>query len=511
MSSESSDSFHLVSKRAYSPQCELINICLSQFCSPRRYTLLLSADPEERATARKTDTLWQCGDHILRLLCRQSEAIRDHTSDHQLVITRCDDMIEMAHEKLYVFPYKDVPACWMELYREASLLKHTALAMRGVWALKELARDFHVAPPFSESQTDDMVKTMDMSLIMTGPAPSIDTRESVEAVMDLLQECDMLSLRKDSGNDGKPAFKRPKLDSELRTLHCRFPSSPSNPYLRNPAITLKEPSLEVFEGNMHRPGPPSYETVPLHITHAIDHWPALGQRAWCYPDYLLSKTIGGRRLVPIETGKSYVDAGFGQRIVPFKEFLEQYILEPQSSAGAGYLAQHNLFAQIPSMREDIMIPDYCFTTTSGPHHASPLAATYSEVPRLEEPLLNAWFGPAGTTTPLHMDPYHNILAQVVGSKYIRLYAPKETPKLYARGSEDGIDMSNTSEVDVGIFAGLDGTQAEADAAAKKFPLFKTADYVECILEEGDCLYIPVGWWHYVRSLSISFSVSFWFN
>jgi len=61
----------------------------------------------------------------------------------------------------------------------------------------------------------------------------------------------------------------------------------------------------------------------------------------------MAKTIGGRRLVPIETGRSYVDEGWGQKILTFKEFMDQYILQnPTSSALAlGYLAQHDLFAQ----------------------------------------------------------------------------------------------------------------------------------------------------------------------
>ena len=49
------------------------------------------------------------------------------------------------------------------------------------------------------------------------------------------------------------------------------------------------------------------------LSGALNHWPARNDRPWKSPSYLLSKTIGGRRLVPIELGRSYVDEGWGQK------------------------------------------------------------------------------------------------------------------------------------------------------------------------------------------------------
>ena len=43
----------------------------------------------------------------------------------------------------------------------------------------------------------------------------------------------------------------------------------------------------------------------------------------------------------------------------------------------------------------------------------------------------------------------------------------------------------------------------------KFPKFAEAPWMECTLQEGEMLYMPPRFWHHVRSLSTSFSVSFW--
>ncbi|KAL8998556.1 MAG: hypothetical protein Q9169_002396 [Polycauliona sp. 2 TL-2023] len=266
------------------------------------------------------------------------------------------------------------------------------------------------------------------------------------------------------------------------------------PSIHHPIQSAVAPSMQAFETHMRT-------AQPLTIKHALAHWPALHERPWSSPEYLLDKTIGGRRLIPVEIGRSYTDVGWGQSIITFKDFMERYMMSNVLDVSKlGYLAQHDLFAQIPSLRNDIAIPDYCYTE---PPPLETRAAAKPSPPQLAEPLLNAWFGPAGTVSPLHTDPYHNILCQVVGKKYIRLYSPNQTDKLYPRGVEDGgVDMSNTSEVDV---------EAALDELDTAYPLFRQAEYVETILAEGECLYIPVGWWHYVRSLSVSFSVSFWWN
>jgi len=45
----------------------------------------------------------------------------------------------------------------------------------------------------------------------------------------------------------------------------------------------------------------------------------------------------------------------------------------------------------------------------------------------------------------------------------------------------------------------------------KHPKFEDAALVGCTLAPGEMLYIPKGWWHYLRALEPSASVSFWWG
>lgn len=460
---------------------------------------------EQLTTARKTDPIRECGRAALTLLPSDLDMAR-----------------ELAYQNLHAVPYKDVKTCWRRLHTDATLWKVVGLAK----SAKE-KEELDV-----KEWLDEVVKMLDMTLILTG-AP--EREELVELWFSALKPISIQEGMVDVNNEEgleRPS-KRRKIfpDDSVASMPSKFADSlpVDKPILTHPISCTQALSMSAFQTKVSN----TSNHTPMIIEDALEHWPALDERPWNSPSYLLEQTLGGRRLVPVEMGRNYTDEGWGQQIISFKDFMSKYMLSSLSSTTAtlptGYLAQHDLFAQIPSLRADIGIPDYCYCSPA----PSPHLTHVKPVPDLDEPLLNAWFGPAGTVSPLHTDPYHNILAQVVGYKYVRLYAPSQTTRLYPRDvDENGIDMSNTSRVDLDEAmrafgempwwsknemhgaedeGGDEQLEQTREEFKEMFPEFWDAPYLEGILGPGESLYLPVGWWHYVRSLTASFSVSFWFN
>lgn len=105
-----------------------------------------------------------------------------------------------------------------------------------------------------------------------------------------------------------------------------------------------------------------------------------------------------------------------------------------------------------------------------------------------------WIGPAGTVTPLHCDYDDNIFAQIWGSKRIILAPPHHDEFLYPREAN----------------AILFGSPFDPEAPDfDRFPLARQASMIECLMQPGDMLYVPAGWYHQVRSLSFSLSANRW--
>jgi len=96
-------------------------------------------------------------------------------------------------------------------------------------------------------------------------------------------------------------------------------------------------------------------------------------------------------------------------------------------------------------------------------------------------------------TGFHIDWGDNILAQLQGRKELHLASPEQSRFMYiGRKFDQGTTLS---EVD------LDNPDLQ------RFPLFEKAELIKIILHPGEMIFIPRGWWHHVRSLDASISVS----
>jgi lysine-specific demethylase 8 len=459
-----------------------------------------------------------------------------------LLLRRLEDILWISHSRFYVTVYKDVPLWVLQLYTDASTLKFCFFLVSSALA-NSCLHGTHSEEAKLDDELSDMVKIMDHAVILSGAPGQTRGRAWIGRALSLLEECvaqvtttgDKDDRTHHDGSAAPP--KRAKANALSSPWDACPPFSthePFTPPVKNAITRCGCTSVVPFQNYLGKSAKGGKGSQPLAIPGLIDDWPARTTNPWCKPAYLLSRTFGGRRLVPIELGRSYVDDDWGQQLLPFRDFLSEYV-DPSSSAPTsasspkkkdmGYLAQHDLLAQIPSLRADVRIPDLCYTVPA------PSPFNRAEVEELDEPKLNAWFGPPGTITPLHTDPYHNLLVQVVGRKYVRLYGPWEGERLRPMSEKNGISMDNTSCWDVGVEEGWDdypstdtafkgdeyvgahtqeehvGQENEEGDAVR----FKDIPFVDCILEPGDTLYIPVGWWHYVRGLSVSFSVSFWWN
>ena len=485
---------------------------------------------------------------------KENDPIHECDLDLREPSSNAEELFKIADKNLHVFPFKDVRPCWFRLYTDSSIARVLNIVR------KEINNS---APKRTHDKSEsgimecinEIVTILDMALIMAG---GLGREDLIHNILHELQGVIKVGE--------EPRAKRRKLDplsgqnSHLAKEDMLSVDEVSVPAVEQPVQCVKHPSLAEFQKHM------SKIKTPLVLKDTMLHWPAV--QSWCSKTYWLKETLGGRRLVPVEVGRSYTDEGWGQKILPFGEFLEQYILRKKGETG--YLAQHDLLRQIPSLRSAIATPDYCFLDAPSPDPGTPVAlrrlkTMKTKGEKTSHPSLipatgvaslcssgdigidqddyntsndvqtNIWFGPAWTISPLHHDPYHNILCQVVGKKYVRLYSPHDSHRLYPKDEEEvaphelelpregkdghdggtdhkdarskakeSIDMSNTSTIDVAAME-----LSPAEDWDEIYPGVSKVPYVECVLGAGEALYIPVGWWHYVRSCSVGISVSFW--
>jgi hypothetical protein len=214
------------------------------------------------------------------------------------------------------------------------------------------------------------------------------------------------------------------------------------------------------------------KNTPVILTDMMDDWPAMS--LWS-PEYL--KTKYGNVQVEIQSNRNSdpdyeINCVQHKKIVKLSEYVDMVVSGGESNDYYIVANNSNLEREeLKGLLDDIhMFPEF-----------------------LDESDTKArvffWFGPVGTITPLHHDPLNLMMAQVYGRKRWRIISPEQTPLLYNY---------------VGVFSKVDCENPDYN----RYPLFKDVNIIETVLEPGELIFIPVGWWHQVKALDISISLSF---
>ena len=113
-------------------------------------------------------------------------------------------------------------------------------------------------------------------------------------------------------------------------------------------------------------------------------------------------------------------------------------------------------------------------------------------PAKDNPSGMMWIGPAGTVTSLHHDLTNNLIAQLVGRKAVKLLPPSEVGKLYN-------DWHVFSEVPDLEDPGID---------LSRHPRLSEVRIYDVVLHPGEIIFMPLGWWHQVKALDFSITITY---
>ena len=209
---------------------------------------------------------------------------------------------------------------------------------------------------------------------------------------------------------------------------------------------------------------------PVIITGMMDDWPAM--RKWNL-DYFALKF--GDREVDVQmgrtTGANYeTEQEKYTRRIRFGEFIEK--VRTAGETNDFYLTAKNNSSNrmvLPELWDDIVqIPEYLSNKNPGGFF---------------------WMGPAGTITPFHHDLTNNFMAQVIGRKRLKIAPSWDMPLMLNH---------------LHCFSRVDGRSISPAPS----PPLEEPQILECILNPGEILFLPIGCLHFVQGLDISVTVSF---
>ncbi|OQR93462.1 hypothetical protein THRCLA_08443, partial [Thraustotheca clavata] len=264
------------------------------------------------------------------------------------------------------------------------------------------------------------------------------------------------------------------------------------------------------------------KNIPVIITNAINHWPALQKWTDEYFDEAIGNEIVtvdvtptgyGDAVLTLENKKTQVFVQPEERNMTFSKFLEIY--HDKQFDGVPYLSHQNdsLREQFPQLVHDVdRVIDFS-------------AEAFGNMPEA----VNLWIGDDRAVSTMHKDHYENMYCVVRGLKHFILLPPSDVAFLHETEypTTRYVHKSNVDQFDPStliqsknpnwfIHMPPEGRETTpwipVDPVAidtDKFPKAKHIQPLEVVLEEGEMLYLPSLWYHRATQLCDTVSVNYW--
>lgn len=235
-----------------------------------------------------------------------------------------------------------------------------------------------------------------------------------------------------------------------------------------PVEKVSNISPEDFKKNFYEPG------IPLVITDLAKEWPAYEKWNWEY----FKELAGDVRVALYNNVKSdaYTPINKADDYKTFGEYVDMISKGP----AAWRIFLFNIFDHAPQLKQDFTWPEHL------------MKGFVKKYPML-------FTGGASSITHLHfdIDLSHIIHTQFAGRKRVLLFKYSEKDKLYRKPFEvlSLADFSHYSDPHSG----------NPDYA--KFPALKYVKGLEIVLNPGDTLFMPAGYWHHMEYIDSGFAMS----
>jgi histone arginine demethylase JMJD6 len=225
-----------------------------------------------------------------------------------------------------------------------------------------------------------------------------------------------------------------------------------------------------------------YPRRPVILADATSGWSA--NTRWT-PGFFRENF--GSRKVPVARGKKFYKIS----IDDFFEYAKRSCGLRETGEGEEepfYIRNVTVSQAFPELLEDFKIAQYFRPDWL---QAWPLRSLF---PPAKTAYAELFIAPPGAKVPLiHRDTYmtHSWMSQIFGRKKFWMVSPEESNFMYQDQRDPDHSLVNSIE----------------QPDLERFPLFARARVRSCMLEPGNTLFIPAGWWHIAESLSVSISLS----